>query len=170
MKILVCRPKLLTRKGVVLSALFISGIRITSAQESLNAGGGNASAAEGSVSFSIGQVFYTSNNGSSGSEAQGIQQAYEILTLYVGPIQNEGLVSVYPNPASEVLVVETKFFNSMNLIYRLFDMHGKLIQSGPVSAPRTSLNVSWLTPACYFLQIRDEANQITYAIKIINKI
>jgi len=41
--------------------------------QSLNSGGGNASGTNGSVSYTIGQVFYTTTSGASGTEASGIQ-------------------------------------------------------------------------------------------------
>ena len=54
---------------------------IAQAQESANASGGVATGSGGTVAYSIGQVAYTTNTGSNGSVAQGVQHAYEIFTV-----------------------------------------------------------------------------------------
>jgi hypothetical protein len=46
------------------------------AQKSVNTGGGNATGSGGSMSFSIGQVFYKYYSNTSGSMNQGVQQVY----------------------------------------------------------------------------------------------
>ena len=75
-------------------ALLVAGLLcagLTQAQESVNSTGGNATGSGGTVSYTIGQVGYTTNTGSNGSVAQGVQQAYEILT--VGINENEPKIS-----------------------------------------------------------------------------
>ena len=57
---------------------FIKG----NAQESVNAGGGDATGSGGSVAYSIGQVFFASNTSSSGSQYQGIQYAYVTTSIF----------------------------------------------------------------------------------------
>jgi len=70
-------------KKAKLIAAFLLGIGLTGlqAQESVTASGGNASGAGGTVSYSVGQVVYKTNTGSNGSEAQGVQQPYEISVI-----------------------------------------------------------------------------------------
>ena len=66
------------RKKVKLSVLFL-GLGLTAqAQQATTATGGNASGSGGTVAYSVGQIFYTTNTGTTGSEAQGVQQPYEI--------------------------------------------------------------------------------------------
>ena len=48
------------------------------AQETVPATGGDATRAGGSSSYTLGQVVYTTNTGTNGSVAQGVQQPYEI--------------------------------------------------------------------------------------------
>ena len=48
------------------------------AQESINATGGDASGSAGSASYSVGQVAYQTLAGTNGSIAEGVQQAYKI--------------------------------------------------------------------------------------------
>jgi gliding motility-associated-like protein len=48
------------------------------AQESAHSAGGDGSSSIGSVAFSIGQVVYKTHSTGSGSEAQGVQQGYDV--------------------------------------------------------------------------------------------
>ena len=57
------------RKKIKLSAIFLLGLGLTviQAQESAVASGGDASGSSGSMSYSIGQMVYTTNSGVSSS-------------------------------------------------------------------------------------------------------
>ena len=61
-------------KRLKLSAVLLSGPGLTrlQAQESVNATSGNASGSGGSVSYSVGQVAYQTNTGTSNSVAEGV--------------------------------------------------------------------------------------------------
>jgi hypothetical protein len=147
------------------SALFLmSGVF---AQESSNSAGGDASGAGGSVAYSIGQVVYTTNTGSSGSVAQGVQHAYEIFS--VGIHETELIISlyVYPNPTADNLTLEIKDFNNEKLAYQLTDIQGKLIFDGQVIEAQTILDMSGLAPATYFVDVLSLDNQRIQSFKII---
>ena len=62
---------------IIILLIILSSFRIM-AQQAINASGANATGSGGSVSYSVGQVLYTTNSGSNGSSAQGVQQPYEI--------------------------------------------------------------------------------------------
>ena len=66
-----------------LSAALLLGFGLTGlqAQTSVNAIGGDATGSGGSVSYSVGQVVYTTNKGTNGSVVEGVQQPYEILVV-----------------------------------------------------------------------------------------
>ena len=51
------------------------------AQQVVTTSGGNASGSGGSVSYTVGQIVYTTNTDSNGSVAQGVQQPYEISVV-----------------------------------------------------------------------------------------
>ena len=70
-------------KKVKLSAVLLLGLGLTGlkAQEAIPATGGMASGSGGSVSYSLGQLVYTTNTGTNGSVALGIQQPFEIFVV-----------------------------------------------------------------------------------------
>src|SRR5690554_7065721 len=95
------------------------------AQESTNASGGDATGTGGTASYSVGQVVYTTNTGSTGSVAQGVQHAFEIYTLGVEDIEDI-LLTAYPNPTTDYLTLELNAVTYSDVTYQLFDIHGRL--------------------------------------------
>jgi hypothetical protein len=68
------------------------------AQESILTGGGNGSGDDGSVSYSVGQVFYSGSNESNGSVSEGVQQTYDIeVTFFIDKALTAINCNVFPN-------------------------------------------------------------------------
>ncbi len=157
-------------KKLKLSAVLLLGLGLTGlqAQESVNATGGNASGSGGSASYSVGQVVYTTNTGTNGSVAQGVQQPYEI-SVETGIEEAKGInlsVSAYPNPTTDYLTLSIGEFEISNLSYQLYDMNGKLLQSEKISGNQTSIVMSNLVPANYFVKVI-QGNKEVKTFKII---
>jgi len=113
---------------ILLLGLGLTGLQ---AQETIPATGGNATGSGGSASYSVGQVVYTTNTGTNGSVAQGVQQPFEI-SVVTGIEQTKGInlsVSAYPNPATDFLMLKVENYDNGNLSYQLFDMNSKLLQN-----------------------------------------
>ena len=135
------------------------------AQESPTASGGEFTGAGGIVSYSVGQVVYTTNTGTNGSVAQGVQQPYEISTT-VGI--NETFINlemnVYPNPTTDYLTLKVE--ESKSLSYQLLDMQGKVIENKKVTARNTIIKIGGLPNATYFLKLTNN-KQAVKTFKII---
>jgi hypothetical protein len=157
-------------KRFKLCAILLLGLGLTGlqAQERVNATGGNASGSGGSASYSVGQVVYTTNTGTSGSVAQGVQQAYEI-SVVSGLEQAKGInlsFTAYPNPAIDYLTLSINEFDVSNLSYQLYDMHGILLQNERISGNKTIIVLSNLVPANYFVKL-SQGKQEVKTFKII---
>lgn len=144
-------------KRLKLSAVLLLGLGLTGlqAQTSVNATGTNASGSGGSASYSVGQVVYTTNTGTSGSVAQGVQQPYEI-SVVTAIEEAKGInlsVSAYPNPTTDYLTLRIDEFEISNLSYQLYDMQGKLLQNEKITGNQTSIVMSNLVPATYFVKV-----------------
>jgi hypothetical protein len=141
------------------------------AQETMLATGGNGSGSGGTVSYSVGQVAYTSHTGTNGSVLQGVQQAFEISVI-TGIGEFEGIdltVSAYPNPVTNHLVLKVGLpvsLSSQSLRYQLLDMSGKLLESKQVTESETSIGMSHLAEATYLVKVT-EGNQVVKTFKII---
>src|SRR5574344_601108 len=157
-------------KRLKLSAVLLLGLGLTrlQAQESVNATGTNASGSGGSVSYSVGQVVYTTNTGASGSVAQGVQQPYEI-SVATGIEEAKGInlsVTAYTNPTTDYLKLSLAEFEISNLSYQLYDMNGKLLQNAKITGNQTSIAMSNLVPATYFVKVLQES-KVVKTFKII---
>ena len=162
-------------KRLKLSAVLLLGLGLTGlqAQTSVNATGTNASGSGGTVSYSVGQVVYTTNTGASGSVAQGVQQPYEI-SVVTGIEQFNGVnlsVSAYPNPTTDNLTlsidddVHTRHA-LYELSYQLYDLNGKLLQSQTIKESQTHIPMSNLVRATYFVKVV-QGNKEVKTFKII---
>jgi len=155
-------------KRLKLSAVLLLGLGLTGlqAQTSVNATGTNASGSGGTVSYSIGQVVYTNNTGASGSVAQGVQQAYEIFTVGIKETELNIFLTVFPNPTTDYLTLSIGEFDISNLSYQLYDMNGKLLQNEKITGNQTSIVMSNLVPANYFVKVI-QGNKEVKTFKII---
>ena len=148
-----------------LIVLLLSGIGLTGvyAQETINATGGNASGNGGSVSYSVGQMVYTIAQGSSGSIAKGVQQPFEISVVTSTPgIPGINLLcTAYPNPVSDLLILEIESFDREDLFYHLYDFNGRLLETGNIIGPRTNISMSKRVPAIYLLKVTENQKEIT---------
>lgn len=157
-------------KKLKLSVVLLLGLGLTGlqSQESVNATGGNASGCGGSVSYSVGQVVYTTNTGTNCSVAQGVQQPFEI-SVVTGIEEAKGIslsVTAYPNPTNDYLTLEVKDFELSNLHFQLYDMNGKLLQNEKITGTQTSIIMSNLVPSSYFVKVI-QGNKEVKTFKII---
>ena len=160
-------------KKLKLSAVLLLGLGLTGlqAQTSVNATGGDASGSGGTVSYSVGQVVYTTNSGTNGSVAQGVQQPYEI-SVVTGIEEAKGInlsVTAYPNPTTDYLTLSIDASTTLSIqsmSYQLYDMNGKLLQSEKITGNQTSIVMSNLVPANYFVKVT-QGNKEVKTFKII---
>jgi hypothetical protein len=162
-------------KSIAVATLlaFNFSLSTATAQESLNATGGNASGSGGSVSYSVGQFAYQTYTGSNGSVAEGVQQPYEIslVTAIEEALGINLSVAAYPNPTADYLTLSiednVKTSHDLSLMsYQLYDMQGKLLQSEKITDNQTSIIMSNLMPAIYFVKII-QGNKEVKTFKII---
>lgn len=144
-------------------------VSTTQAQESTNAGGGNATGNGGSASYSVGQVVYTTHFDSIGSISQGVQHAYEIFTTGGNETIWKISLSAFPNPTTDDLILAINDFIKEQLTYLLYDMEGKLLIRGLVIAPKTQVSTSGLSSATYIISIVNQENKIVQSFKVIKK-
>lgn len=149
--------------------LLLLGIGIEiQAQTSINTTGNNVAGYGGTVSYTIGQLVYTTHAASNGTIIQGIQQPYEVsIVTEDSEITNINLaLSAYPNPTFNNLILEVKESVLSNLYFQLFDINGKLLELRKITEKQTNINMQNRTPAIYFLKITDGNKKLkTFKIK-----
>lgn len=155
------------RKTITYIVFLFSGLGELCAQEIPIAAGGDAIGTGGTISYSVGQVVYTTNTGTSGSVSQGVQQPYKIMTVGIGETELNISLSVFPNPTVDNLTLQISGYNNEKLLYQLFDAHGKLLDNGSVTTQKTQINTASLPCATYFLNVVNQENKKVQSFKII---
>lgn len=73
------------------------------------------------------------------------------VTALVGAMEEEPLISIYPNPAKDFLLLKT--LRPIDGALRIFNMHGQVLYEGDTSQNRIDLKL--LTPGSYILEIEE---------------
>jgi len=154
-------------KKLKLSILLLLGLGLSTlqAQEAIPASGGNASGSGGSVSYSIGQMVYSTNTGTNGSVAQGVQQPYEISEV-IGLEEAKGInlkCIAFPNPTTDFLTLKvdvsaTLKFQTLN--YQLYDISGKFIESKKITDREMTINMANLPNSIYFIKVLNNGKEL----------
>ena len=155
--------------------IFLLGITGLHAQESISTSGGMAYGSGGSVSYTVGQVVYTTNSEITGSVAQGVQQPFEILDESGSDLAT-GIslqCSVYPNPVEKVLTLQVQYYINESITYSLYDSNSQLLKTDVVENKKTLILMSNLPPTTYYLVVDQKKQKnsphVTKTFKIIKK-
>ena len=147
--------KQLLKTTIMLLFLVFAGLDTSIAQQTVPASGGKASGSGGSVSYSVGQLFYNIHTGTSGSVAEGVQQPWEI-SVVTGIPEAEGIdliLSAFPNPATDFLILRVENYDYQNLSYQLFDVNGRLIVNKQLESNQVRIDMTGLVYGVYFLRV-----------------
>jgi hypothetical protein len=126
----------------------------------LSASGGDATGSGGSVAYSVGQIVYTTSTGTTGSVAQGVEQAYEIYSVGIKETTLNISLSIFPNPTSDFLTLKVEDYNNETLSFDLLDEQGKLVLNEQITNQETQVAMSTLARGSYFINIIQTNKQI----------
>ncbi len=125
------------------------------AQQTTVSAGGEASGSGGSVSYTVGQVVYTTSTTTNGTVAQGVQQPFEISEIT--GVSETGItlkMSVYPNPTTDYLQLDVDNEQNVEMLYyQLFGINGQLLQKQEILAVETQIKMADYKQGIYFLNI-----------------
>lgn len=157
---------------IIVACSLISFLNVE-AQDVVLPAGGDILGAEGSISFSIGQIDYTTRTNNQGSVSEGIQQAFEIFlmdsTNGADKIDNiQLLAAVFPNPADHSLTLQIHENDYSNWNLFLYDVDGRLLFQKAIVESETNINMSMLKPAAYIIKVMNRSDQVK-TFKIIKK-
>jgi len=145
----------MTLSNLKMTVLFMFGlVFLAQAQQTIPATGGEASGSGGSISYTVGQLVYTTNTGANNSLAQGVQQVYEISILGIDDFNEIKLeYFVYPNPTIDKLTLKIQNFNNEDLSYQIYDINGRMLKMEKLKGNNTTISMGYLPSAIYFLRV-----------------
>lgn len=131
----------------------VLGVTTASAQDALAASGGEASG-NGSYSYTVGQVGYTTSLSSDASASYGVQQAYEVSQVSAIPTLDALVhMSTYPNPTVDQLTIELASMPDGIVTVVLYDVQGKWLHGQRLHDTVSTLDMSTYAPGQYLLRI-----------------
>ncbi|MBW8522018.1 T9SS type A sorting domain-containing protein [Chryseobacterium chendengshani] len=147
--------------------LIFCSVSEINAQKALLATGSNAAGGNGSVSYSVGQIDFTTKGN---QIMEGVQQAYEITTLSTTETAGSDKkdILLYPNPFKDFLFVDFTTNDHRNSEFQLFDSSGKLLKEDKIKESKSEFNFSALPSAMYIIRINQNGKNIK-TFKIIKK-
>lgn len=138
----------------------------------INSSGNDASGRSGSVTYSIGQVFYTYIGSSVYNVAQGIQhkESSESLSTSDNTVEPPIEIFVFPNPTTDYVTLNMEGLENENepQSYQLYDLQGRLLIQNTIKQTETQINLSQLNSSIYLLQVYSN-NKVLKTFKIIKK-
>ena len=150
----------MTHRKLKISILFLGFGLTAQAQQAATATGGNASGSGGTVAYSVGQIVYTTNTGTTGSVAQGVQQPYEIYVLGIEDNSINLALTAYPNPTTSNLTLSVGQADLSKMNFQLYDMVGKLIESRKIVSSTETIGMETLPNATYFLKVMNNSTEV----------
>jgi hypothetical protein len=146
--------------GCLLIAVYFGAFSYS--QQAVSSAGGNGAGSVGTVSFTSGQVSYSSMINNSGSVSEGVHQPFEIhVVTQLDPLKSITLeCEAYPNPATDFLILKIHRDQIENMKYQLVDLNGKVLEEAFIGDVETSISLRQYKPTNYFLKVIDNSAEV----------
>lgn len=131
----------------------------------ISSSGYDGSAEHYQVSWTIGETVIGTFAAGDVMLTQGFHQG-EILVTSIEETDPGQKMIAYPNPAHDELYIRVD--NPEGLRYEIFDVNGQRIAGEQITSQTTSVNVSNLSPAIYYVKLKND-QQAKQTFKIIKR-
>jgi len=141
------------------------------APQSVNSGGAEMTQANGSVSFTVGELVVLSQTDSNGNTLSGGFTAGATLTTL--SIQETDVavldVKVYPNPTTELVNIQINHSTLDHVVVTITDLQGKEVYSGKYAGISNviGINTASYATGTYVLSLKNLKKQVLGTYKII---
>ena len=136
---------------LLISTLFSLSTNLTAQNNTVSAGG-DAEGSNGSVSFTVGQVVFTSSEGTNGSVNQGVQQPYDV-DIITGFERNDIELTLYPNPTLGQFNLSIADSRASEYSIQLFDAAGRLLLNKKQLLELNSISLESYSTGTYVLSV-----------------
>ncbi|MCO4807473.1 MAG: T9SS type A sorting domain-containing protein [Flavobacteriales bacterium] len=153
--------------SALFSFLFVLGSTIQ-AQEVIASAGAEVESSGGSMSYTIGEMVVTSTINTEGALTQGYQQGFLTPTA-IDEIPAELELSLYPNPAADYIIIESKSLSDFEQI-TMYDMAGKLVwsQNGNSSVDnKITVDFTGHAAGNYIIRLADSDKDQSFSYSVV---
>ena len=141
------------------------------APQSVNSGGAKMTQANGSLSFTVGELVVLSQTDSQGNTLGGGFTAGATLTTVSIQETNAAVldVKVYPNPTSDLLNIQINHSTIDQVLVTIIDLQGKEVYNGKYAAISNviGINTAAYATGTYMLTLKNLNNKVLGTYKII---
>lgn len=134
------------------------------AQKAIVVSGGDISDPNASVSYSIGQLAYSSYSEDNGLFIQGVQQPFEIFTEQTLDVPDLPEITmsftVYPNPTSDSVNLSISNLTSLQASYSLYDIQSRQLISAAITTKDSRISMLNYPTGTYFLKVIDAGRSL----------
>ena len=152
---------------LALSALLIIPT-VSMAQEAITTAGNYFKAGGNSLEWSLGQELTETFISESYMLTQGLHQGTLLIVSIQDFYAEATTVKVFPNPVTDILNLEIQELHEDNLRWYLFNIQGKLLESGDIRSASSSINMQSLDSGIYILSIENHSRLIK-SLRILKK-
>ena len=143
----------------IINFIFLVGIK---GQSGITSSGGDASGGGGEVSYSVGQVCYSTQTSNGAYVGQGVQQPYEIfiITSIDETTEIELVATVYPNPVTNYITLNIENIDLSGLSFQLYGMNGGILKNEKITRTQTKIDMEKRVMGSYFIKVLKRDKEI----------
>jgi hypothetical protein len=150
-------------KILILAILFLASVLVqgqnvtkgsTPSLQLLGSAGGTYKNSSYQLDWSVGEILTQTYLDSQNSLAQGFHQGKYAITAINQAKYVQFEITVFPNPATDVVVLCIDKQQLEDLSYLLTDMNGKILHVSKISTNQQQINLNGIAAGSYFLNVR----------------
>ncbi len=124
-----------------------------------------------SISWTLGELAIETLEGDNLILTQGFQQGYFEITSIGEPLSNNFDLKVYPNPASEYIIVELQSNEIKDGTIQLYDMNGRIVyhEKFNLTEGTNRIDLTDLNSSQYILKVSDAQGKVLQTFKLIKR-
>lgn len=137
---------------IITGFLFFLEPHATVAQENFVSTGEEHFSPVGSITYTVGQVYFQQINDDYFTLNSGVQIPYSVY-IFKDPLKIKLEILVYPNPTIDKVTIYIKDYLLQDLCFKLLSLEGKVIESGKINQESTQVNMEILPTGTYVLNV-----------------
>lgn len=120
-----------------------------------------------SVSWTIGECIPETFTNSGNELTQGFQQGIYGITTAVNYTETRMKIDVFPNPATDFVILKIQLPDKRDYFFQLFDSNGFCLKNKKITSIKSEISLSGFSNGIYLLNVFDPNQKILKSFKII---